>query len=346
MIDLRSDTVTQPTADMRRAIANAPVGDDVYHDDPTVLELEARVGELLGVEDAVYMPTGMMTNQVALRTHTEPGDIVLASEKAHINRYEVGAANAVSGLTIRELPSTRGVFTAEAVRSAVPTPPPGMPPTVFQPVTLLAVENSHNGAGGAVWSLDEVEAATSTAGDLGLATHLDGARLWNASVATGVAERDYAANFDTISVCFSKGLGAPMGSALGGRRDLLERARRFKQMFGGGFRQAGMMAAGALYALGHHRERLAEDHANAARCAAGLAEIRGIDVDPASVVTNMVYFRTTSKSAAAFSAACMAEGVQLLPMGPDTIRIVFHLGVDEADVDRILAVMAKAAAPG
>jgi threonine aldolase len=343
MIDLRSDTVTQPTAAMRRAIAAAPVGDDVYQDDPSVLALEEMVSDLLGKDDAVFMPTGTMTNQVALRSHTEPGDVVLAAQRAHINNRELGAANALGGVTVVELPSTRGTFTPDAVVAAVPQPPPGMPAALFQPVALVAVENTHNGAGGAVWPLSAVRAVTEAAEQLGVARHLDGARLWNAAAATGVDEREYAAGFDTVSVCFSKGLGAPMGSALAGRQDLIERARRFKQMYGGGFRQAGMMAAGAIHALQHHRERLVEDHANAARVAAGIAETPGLEVDMESVATNMVYFRVLSKPATDFSVACFANGVQMTATSADTIRIVFHLGITAADAERAIEVMAEAA---
>lgn len=343
MIDLRSDTVSQPTEDMRRAIAAAPVGDDVYQDDPSVLALEAMVSDLLGKDDAVYMPTGTMTNQVALRCHTEPGDVVLAAQGAHLNNRELGAANALAGVTVVELPSTRGTFTAEAMVAAAPPPPPGMPAALFQPVTLVAIENTHNGAGGAVWPLAAVRAVTAAAERLGVARHLDGARLWNAVAATGISEREYAAGFDTVSVCFSKGLGAPMGSALVGRQDLIDSARRFKQMYGGGFRQAGMMAAGAIHALQHHRERLVDDHANAARVAAGIAETPGLDVDLEAVATNMVYFRVLSRPAADLAVACAAKGVRMTATGPDTIRIVFHLGVTAADAEIALEVIAAAA---
>ncbi len=344
MIDLRSDTVTQPTPEMRQAIADAPVGDDVYHDDPSVLALEEMVSELLGKEDAIYMPTGTMSNQVAIRAHTESGDVVLAAASAHVNTNELGAANALAGVTIRELDSTRGTFTAEEVRRAVPEPPAGMPGALFQPVTLLAAENTHNGAGGAIWPIEDLHAVAATAGELGLATHLDGARLWNASAATGIAESEYAHDFDTVSVCFSKGLGAPVGSALVGDRAVIDRARRFKQMYGGGFRQAGMMAAGAAYAITNHRQRLTEDHDNAKRVAAGIADAAGLDVDLETIVTNMVYFRVTEKSAAEFATTCRASGVNLLPTGSNTIRIVFHLGVTVPDATKALEIITAAAA--
>jgi threonine aldolase len=342
MIDLRSDTITRPTDDMRRAIAAAEVGDDVYHDDPSVLELERHVADLLQKDDAMYVPTGTMSNQVALRTHTQPGDVVLAAEQAHIHVHEMGAPYALSGVTLQFLPSARGTFTAESVRAAVPEVPQSMPAALFQPVTLMCTENTHNAAGGTVWPKPNLDAAAEAAHDLGLATHMDGARLWNAAVASGIAERDLAAGYDTVSVCFSKGLGAPMGSALVGRQDLLDRARRFKHMFGGGFRQAGMMAAGALFAVRHHRERLAEDHANAARFAAGLAEIAGIAVDPSGVVTNMVYFDVVGLGANPFSERCAADGLLMLPTGRHTLRAVTNLHVTSADIDRALAVVERA----
>jgi len=332
MIDLRSDTVTQPTDAMRRAIAAAEVGDDVYHDDPTVLALEARVAGLLGKDDAMFTPTGTMANQTALRSHTSPGDVVLASKDAHIDIHELGAANAIAGLTILQLDGRAGTFTADMVRSAVPEIPPSMPAALFQPVTLVAAENTHNASGGSIWPIDLLTAVTDTAHEMEIATHLDGARLWNACAATGISEAEYAAGFDTVSVCFSKGLGAPMGSALAGRKTVVDRARRFKQMYGGGFRQAGMMAAGALYAVDHHRDRLIEDHEHARRLAAGLAEVSGIVVDPSSVATNMVYFRVTTMSAAAFEQRWLDHGVAALALTHDTIRAVMHLGVDEEDV--------------
>lgn len=345
MIDLRSDTITRPTAEMRRAIAAAEVGDDVYHDDPTVLELEAHVAGLLGKDDAMYVPTGTMSNQVALRTHTQPGDVVLAAEQAHIHIHEMGAPYALSGVTLRFLPTVGGTFTGEAVAAAIPEIPKSMPAALFQPVRLVCAENTHNAAGGTVWAKEQLADVAETAHDLGLATHMDGARLWNAAVATGVPEADLAAGYDTVSVCFSKGLGAPMGSALVGRRAIIDDARRFKQMFGGGFRQAGMMAAGALYAVRHHRERLADDHANAARLAAGLAEIPGVAVDTAAVTTNMVYFDVTEVPAARFAERCADADLLLLPTGQRRIRAVTNLHVTGDDVDRALAIVERAAHP-
>ncbi len=341
MIDLRSDTVTTPTEAMRRVIAEAEVGDDVYHDDPVVLALEEHVAGVLGKEDAMYVPTGTMSNQTALRVHTDPGDVVIAARGAHINGHELGAPAVLSGIRINEVASRRGTFTPEDIRSAIPIPPPSMPSSLFEPTTLVAAENTHNDAGGTVWPLGLLNAVASTAHELGLATHLDGARLWNASVASGVPEETFASGFDTVSVCFSKGLGAPMGSALAGRRDLIHRARRFKQMFGGGFRQAGMMAAGALYAVEHHRERLAEDHQTAARLAVGLAEIPGVTIDPGEVDTNIVFF--LMDDADVVCERLTERGVLMLPMGINRIRAVTHLGIDPADIDAALKVLADVA---
>jgi threonine aldolase len=334
MIDLRSDTVTTPTDAMRKVIAEAEVGDDVYHDDPGVLALEEHVAGLLGKDAAMYVPTGTMSNQTALRVHTDPGDVVIAAQGAHINGHELGAPAVLSGIRINELPAPRGTFTPDQVRSAIPVPPASMPSSLFEPATLVAVENTHNEAGGTIWPLDLLSSVADTAHELGLAAHLDGARLWNASVASGAAERDLASGFDTVSVCFSKGLGAPMGSALVGRADLIERARRFKQMFGGGFRQAGLMAAGALYAVEHHRERLTEDHATAARLAEGLAGIPAAGIDPADVDTNIVFFDVDN----AYRVCDELEerGVLMLPLGTDRIRAVTHLGIEMEDIEAAL----------
>lgn len=341
MIDLRSDTVTKPTPDMRRVIAEAEVGDDVFHDDPSVLALEERVAGILGKQDAVYVPSGTMSNQVALRTHTEPGDVVLAAAGTHIGAYESGAPASLSGITIKYLPGERGQFEPEAVRDAVPEVHASLPGAVLQPVKLLAAENTHNGAGGVVWPVDRLDAVAAAARDKGLATHLDGARLWNATAASGVAEREFAAGFDSVTVCFSKGLGAPVGSALAGSTELVERARRFKHMFGGGFRQAGLLAAAALYALEHHRERLAEDHENAVRLAGGLAETPGIELDPAGIDTNIVYFDVTSMSADRFCDELHARGSFMLPMGATSVRAVTHLDVTTADIDITLAAIGE-----
>ena len=234
MIDLRSDTVTQPTPAMREAMAHAEVGDDVYGDDPTVRALEARTAELLGKDDAVYMPTGTMTNQVALRAHTEAGDEILAESGAHIFVNEGGAPAGLAGILVRTIAGEHGIFTADQLEQAIRTPHRFNPSTIAAPTKLVCLENTHNSGGGTIWPLETMQEVAGVARRHGIPLHLDGARLWHASVATGIPEADYAGVFDTVSVCFSKGLGAPVGSALAGAFAFIERARRFKQMFGGG----------------------------------------------------------------------------------------------------------------
>ncbi len=339
MIDLRSDTVTRPTGEMRRAMADAAVGDDVLGDDPTVRQLEQRTAAVLAKEAAVFMPSGTMSNQVAVRAHTEPGDEILMDREAHMYYYEGGAPAALSGATCRLLPGERGVFSPADVRAAI------RPANVHFPRTrLVCVENTHNRGGGSVWPVEQIEAVTAAAREAGLAAHLDGARLWNASVAAGVSEAAYAAGFDSVSVCFSKGLGAPVGSALAGSGAFIERARRFRKQFGGGMRQAGIVAAGALHALDRHRDRLADDHANARRLAAGLAAMAPVSIDPAAVETNIVCFALPGCDAAGFCAALGKAGVLVLPVGSDRVRAVTHLGIAAADIDAALERIA--AVPG
>ena len=327
MIDLRSDTVTRPTATMRAAMAAAEVGDDVLGDDPTVKALERRTAEILGMEAAVYMPSGTMTNQAAVRAHTEPGDEILIDAEAHVYYYEGGGPAALSGVMCRLLPGVNGIFTGLDVKRHL------RPTNVHFPRTkLVCVENTHNRGGGAVWSLEQVREVHDAARDAGLKMHLDGARLWNAAVAAGVSEREYARFFDSISVCFSKGLGAPVGSALAGSTAFIERARRFRKQFGGGMRQAGIIAAGALHALEHHRARLAEDHANARLLAEGLAAVGGISVDVPSVQSNIVNIELRKKPAAELSEQLKAAGVLMNARSSSSLRAVTHLDVSREDV--------------
>ena len=343
MIDLRSDTVTKPTPQMREVMAGAPVGDDVYGEDPSVQALEAHVAELLGKDDAVFMPTGSMTNQVAIRSHTEPGDRVLMDRASHVVRSEGGAPAALSGVTAHRIDGQRGLFTAEQVRDAVGVRHPYNPGTLNPPATLLSVENTHNGGGGTVWPLAQLEAVVEEARSFGLSAHLDGARLWNASAASGVSELTYAASFDSVSVCCSKGLGAPVGSLLAGGRDFVARARRFKQVFGGGFRQAGILAAGALHAVQNHRDSLVRDHDKAADLADRIHRLAGLHLDPAHVETNIVRF-TVDVPAGAFAEASQTLGVRVLPTGRDAVRAVAHRDVSMEDMERAAQVFAEALA--
>jgi len=286
VIDLRSDTVTRPSPAMRRAIADAAVGDDVYREDPTVSRLEQRIADLLGKETAVFVPSGTMSNQIAIRTHCQPGDELLCEANAHIYRYEQGAPAQLSGVTCRTIPGDYGLLDVEDFEGAI------------QPLNehvvrtrLVCLENTHNRGGGRIYSLDRIERICSWAHENGLVTHLDGARLFNAVVATGVGASQWARHFDTVSVCFSKGLGAPVGSALAGPDELIRRARRHRKLFGGAMRQAGVIAAGALYALENNVNRLAEDHANAQVVARALRGCEGVELTPPQVETNLVWFR-------------------------------------------------------
>jgi threonine aldolase len=341
MIDLRSDTVTRPTHAMREAMAGAEVGDDVYGDDPTVRALEVRTAEILGKEDAVFVPTGSMSNQIAIRTHTEPGDLVLLSGSAHIVLNEGGAGAAIGGVSMRPLGGADGTFGPDRVLEAMGRPHPFNPPTLQSPPTLLCLENTHNAGGGTVWPLDDLRAVCAMGREHGLAVHLDGARLWHATAASGVSERDYAESFDTVNVCFSKGLGAPVGSALAGPRTVIGRARRFRQQFGGGMRQAGVIAAGALYALEHHRDALHRDVENARRLAEGLARVDGVRLDLSRVQSNIVRFEVDA-DAGAFVSACHERGVYMLPSGAHGVRAVLHRDIADEEVGSALAVMTAA----
>ncbi len=327
MIDLRSDTITRPTPEMRRAMYEAEVGDAVFGDDPTVNALEARTAELLGKEAAAYMPSGTMTNQVALRTHTEPGDEVIIEEQGHVYYYEGGAPAALSGVMCRLVKGERGIFTADAVSALL-----RLEDIHFPRTRLICLENTHNRGGGSIWPMELIGEITALAEERHLSMHLDGARLWNASAATGIPERDYARHFDSVSVCFSKGLGAPVGSALAGSADFIRRARRFMKQFGGYMRQAGIIAAGALYALEHHRERLPEDHANARLLAEGLVGIPGIELDTGTVQTNIVLFRHRKMNSVDLMLRAHEAGVFILPAGRDTMRAVTSLAVRREDV--------------
>ncbi|PZO15642.1 MAG: low-specificity L-threonine aldolase [Leptolyngbya foveolarum] len=336
MIDLRSDTVTQPTAGMRRAMMAAPVGDDVLGDDPTVNALEAYVAELLDKEAAVYMPSGTMTNQVALRVHTQPSDEIILEAEAHIYYYEGGGPAALSGVSCRLLPGNGGVFSAAAVEQALRPQDPHFPQT-----RLVCVENTHNRSGGRIFPLETIQEIAEVCAQKNLRLHLDGARFWNACVATGISEADYAAPFDTLSVCFSKGLGAPVGSALVGSAEMMAKARRFRKLFGGGMRQAGIIAAGALYALEKQRDRLTEDHDNAQLLAQGLQSMGGVEIDLASVQTNIVNFDLPERSAAEVAKGLAQREVAVLATGPHRIRAVTNLMVSRVQIERVVEAIAQ-----
>lgn len=323
-------------------MAEAPVGDDVYGEDPTVRRLERATAEMLGKEAAVYVPTGSMANQIAIRAHTESGDRVLMDAGAHVVRSEGGAPAALSGVTAQRIAGKRGIFDAGQVREALGTPHEGSPTTLTPPATLLCVENTHNGGGGSVWPLELLDEVAAAARSGGLRCHMDGARVWNASAATGVSEARYARAFDSVSVCFSKGLGAPVGSALAGSAAFVNRARRFKQLFGGGFRQAGIVAAAALFALENHRADLSEDHAKAKLFAGLVASIPGVSLAIEHVETNILRFEFAG-GAAALVDSCLAQGVAMLVAGDRSVRAVMHRDVSFEDAERAAGVVSDVA---
>jgi threonine aldolase len=338
LIDLRSDTVTQPTPAMREAMARAEVGDDVYGEDPTVAELERRVAELLGKQRALFVPSGTMGNQLALLVHTRPGDEVIIGEGAHCAWYESGAGAAWSGVQFA-VAGKGGLFDADEMEAAL------KPPAYYLPnSSLVAVENTHNRAGGRVFPQERIVRIAERARRHGLALHLDGARLWNAAVASGRPLDELAAPFDTVNVCFSKGLGAPVGSALAGSDELIGRAHRFRKMLGGGMRQAGILAAGALYALEQHRERLAEDHRAARALAEVVAQAPGARVDLDAVETNIVNIGLTRARADAVIEAAQERGVLISSIAPHALRGVTHLDVSGEQARRAAEALAEAIA--
>ncbi len=339
-IDLRSDTVTRPTAAMRKAMAEAVVGDDVLGDDPTVIALQDQVAAIMGKEAACFVPTGTMANQTAIRSQTEPGDEVIAHADSHIIHYETGSPAALSGVMIRPLAGHAGLFDAPDVEEAV------RPSNVHSPHSaLLLVENTHNRGGGAVWPLDQVERVAAVGRARGLRLHLDGARIWNACAATGLEPAAYARHFDTVSCCFSKGLGAPAGSAVAGDRATIARVARFRKMFGGTMRQSGVLAAAAIHALNHHRARLVEDHAHARRLAEALGNCRGLSI-PLRAETNMCFIDLDERLGAAsdFCQRLKSRGVLALPTAARRIRLVCHLDVTAPMIDRAIDIISSAAA--
>jgi threonine aldolase len=330
-VNLFSDTQTRPTAAMRKAIAHAEVGDEQRFDDPTVNALQERVATLLGKEAALFLPSGTMCNAIAFRLHLRPGgDEVILDRTAHPVRYEAGGPAALSGAMVHPVDGDGGIFTAAQVREALR--PAG---DRYAPRSrLVSVEQTTNVGGGRVWPLAAIDAVLDVAEEQGLRAHLDGARLMNAVVASGVSAADHARRFDTAWIDFTKGLGAPLGAVLAGSRELIEEAWRHKQMLGGAMRQAGIVAAGALYALEHHVERLAEDHANARVLAEGLAELPRVSIDPSAVETNIVIFEVPD--AIATCGTLWQQGVQLGPLDARRIRAVTHLDVDRAGIERAL----------
>ena len=330
-IDLRSDTITQPDTAMREVIANAIVGDDVLGDDPTVQELERHTAALLGKEAAVFVPSGTMGNQLAIRSLTRTGDAILLDANAHIYCYEAGAPAALAGVQMTLLDGERGQFTATQLEAALPPKDDH-----FAPPSLVCIENTHNRSGGSVWPLEQIASVAVTARKHGLALHLDGARLWNASSMSGISEAEYASYFETVSVCYSKGLGAPIGSALAGSNEVIAKARFYRKQQGGAMRQVGILAAAALHALQNNRERLAEDHANCRSLAKGLEKLPFLEVDASSVETNIVFIGTGGRNAFDLSKRLDEAGFRLLATGPHTLRAVTNLTVTENEISEAI----------
>jgi threonine aldolase len=338
-IDLRSDTVTRPTPAMREAMAHAPVGDDQYGEDPTVNALQARVAALLGKEASLWVPTGTMANQVALRALTRPGDDVVVSRESHAVWHETGASAANAGVQFTEV-GTGGLFTAADFLAVVK--PHGH--ILYPPTTLVEIENTHNRGGGLVFPQHDAIAICDAARARGIATYLDGARLWNSAIATGRSTAELAAPFDLVGVCLSKGLGAPGGSLVAGSKDLIAACQRYRRMSGGAMRQVGIFAAAGLHALDHHFDRLAEDHANAQLLATRLAESPLVQLDLETVQTNIVVFRLTpdAPDSATVVSRARERGLVLFPFGPRTMRIVTHLDVTRLDCERAADILLSA----
>jgi len=323
---------------MRAAMADAEVGDDVFGDDPTINRLQEQVAELLGKEAAIYVPSGSMANQTSIRAQTQSGDEIITHVDSHICHYEGGAPAALSGCSLRLLSGDRGQYHADDVRLAIrPTN------SHYAQSRLIVVENTHNRGGGSVWPIDRIAAIRRVADEFQLKMHLDGARLMNACAATGIAPAEYAKYFDTVSMCFSKGLGAPVGSAVAGSKEIIGRVHRFRKMFGGAMRQGGIIAAGALYALEHNVDRLTDDHENAKRLALAISDMPGVLIDACTVETNILYFDVDPPrgSAEELCAALHEKGVWVLPVGPQRVRAVTHLDVSSEDIDRAIDVMSK-----
>lgn len=343
-IDLRSDTVTKPTPAMRAAMFAAEVGDDVYGEDPTVNRLEERIAERLGKEAAIFVPSGTMANQIAVRLHCRPGDELLCETTSHVYRWEGGAPAALSGVTTRVIDGAFGVLTVRDLEGKLHPPD-----DVHSPISrLVCLENTHNRGGGRVYPIETVREVSAWAQRHRLATHLDGARLWNAVAASGVPAREWCGHFDTVSVCFSKGLGAPVGSALAGSRDLIRQARRVRKLFGGAMRQAGFLAAACLYAMDHHVERLAEDHANAKLLAAAVADTPGLTLVPPEVETNLIWFEVAPEMGTARQVAgrLREHGVLVAALGETVVRACTHLDVSRSDCERAADVIRRHAAAG
>jgi len=329
IVDLRSDTVTKPTSEMRAAMAAASVGDDVFEDDPTVKELESKVAKLFGVEASLFVASGTMGNQVCLHVHARPGDELICDDEAHIDWYEVGAPAALSGLQVRPIPAPNGIPDPARIKAAI------RPENIHHPKTgIIAVENTHLRAGGVVVPLATIRQVVALAAEHGIKSHLDGARIWNAHAATGVPLADWVTGFDSVSVCLSKGLGAPVGSMILGTREFITRARRVRKMFGGGMRQVGILAAAGIWAIDHQLPKMVDDHRRARMIADSLRDVPGIRLIPDPPPTNIVVIDLSGSKhdPAAVLQQLHDRGLWLVPFGAGRIRAVTHRDVNDDDI--------------
>ncbi len=337
-VDLRSDTLTRPTSAMREAMRQAAVGDDVFGEDPTINQLQDKIVEMTGKEAALFVTSGTQGNQVSVNAHTRPGQEVICDKNCHIFNYESGAAGMLAGVQLNGLDGKNGVITVEQIEAAL------RPADDHYPQTgLICIENTHNRAGGFIFPLSEIKRISQFARKNKLPLHLDGARLWNASVATGISLADYCQNVDSVSLCFSKGLGAPVGSIIAGSREFIQRAHFYRKAYGGGIRQGGILAAAALFALEHHLPLLAEDHRRARQFAEAIVDLPGISMSLDTVQTNMVIFTYEGgqTSADEFVAQLEAEGILMFHIGKNRIRAVIHLEIDDDDIDYSVNIFRK-----
>jgi threonine aldolase len=329
MIDLRSDTVTKPSKSMLEAMVNAETGDDVYAEDPTVNKLQQRCAELTGKERALFVPTGCMANQLAVKVHTNSGDEIICEADCHIFNYETAAPAVISNVLVRQVPGTDGYFPVSDLEKAI------RPSDYYYPKSsLMTLENTHNRAGGAIIPIEVIRELTGFAKERGLKRHLDGARIFNASVETGISVKEYASNFDTISFCFSKGLGAPVGSILCGDDESITKAHKWRKVLGGGMRQAGILAAAGLFALDNNVERLKDDNARAKKFASEIAGVNGMKIAPSKVQTNIVIFESTEIPKEELIERLKQKGVLISFGSYDFLRAVFHLDIDDDALEK------------
>jgi threonine aldolase len=332
MIDLRSDTVTKPTKGMLQAMISADLGDDVFGEDPTVNNFEQKMAAKFGKEAGLFVPSGTMSNQLCLRVLCRPGDEVIIDEKGHIFNYETGAAALLSAVQLRTLKGDKGKLTPELIKSAI------RPKNDWDPFSrVIAIENTTNKGGGACYSRDELKAIRKTADDHGLFVHLDGARIWNAITATGIEASFYGEIADTISICFSKGLGAPIGSMMLGSKDHIRLARRYRKMWGGGMRQVGLLAAAADYAVDNHLPLLKEDHTKAKKFAEAVSKSPRFEIELSSVESNIVLFDVKNETVEEVLKGFSDKGIGMVPFGPKTIRATFHFQISDLDLDKVIS---------